>query len=90
MFCGVVYMHRDCNSGSNNLRQMKSIFVVMDPKGKVWSDTVATTIQSCQVNFAKAFHSGWPVAIDYHLAWSIWGVYERIGFKIEEIELPKK
>lgn len=69
---------------------MKQVCFVIDPKGKIWNDTVAANERDCQVRFAKCFLGGWNVAIDQHLAWQIWAPFERIGFKIETLELPAK
>lgn len=69
-------------------KKQLTIYIVTDPKGKLWQDTVATTYDQCRINFAQAFLGAWKVPIDYSLYSPLWSAFERVGFEIKEIETP--
>ncbi len=70
---------------------MKNIYVVINPEGKLLSETVRGTYDLCRNEFVINWTV--PVIQDYmagHVCWELWGYYEKAGFIIEEIELPTK
>lgn len=67
-----------------------TIYIVTDPKGKLWQDTVATTYDQCRINFVKCICGFWNIAVDYSLYSAFWSAFERVGFEIKEIETPFK
>lgn len=69
---------------------MDKIYVIVNPDGKIIEDTVRNTHDSCRNDLVR----DWTVPIirdyiDNHVCWQLWSCFEKAGFSIQEIKLPK-
>lgn len=69
---------------------MKKIYIVLNPEGKVFRDTISVTNHECKMSFASSWFSGWNIHPDNYQSSVIWEMFQKRGFKILEIELPAK
>lgn len=67
----------------------KSVFYVLNPEGKAFEDSVSYRADICRMEFVKAWFSGWTIIPTGYEADVIFKMFERRGFKIMEVKLPK-
>lgn len=69
-----------------NKEGIKSIYVVVSPDGKVWSDSARISHDECRNQFVKEWMAPIKQHIDSHTCWQVWQCFERAKYKIEEIK----
>jgi hypothetical protein len=67
----------------------KSVFYVLNPEKKAFEDSVSYNREICQLEFVKSWFSGWGIQPTGYEANTIFKMFERNGFKIMEVKLPK-
>jgi hypothetical protein len=73
-----------------NMELPKSVFYVLNPEGKAFEDSVSYNREICQLEFVKSWFSGWGIHPTGYEANTIFKMFERKGFKIMEVKLPKE
>lgn len=62
----------------------------MNPEGKVFSDSVRHEKHICKIDFVKSWLCTWPGMVPNMIeSDTIFRIFERGGFKIIEIEIPR-
>lgn len=69
---------------------MNKIFVVLNPEGKAFAQTVSFSENECLMKFANVWFSGWGIHPDHYEQGVIWRMFKNNGFKLLEIDLPEK
>lgn len=67
----------------------KSIFFVLNPEGRAFDDSVAYRRDLCEITFVKSWFSGWGIHPNNYESSVVFKMFERVGFKIIEIPIPK-
>jgi hypothetical protein len=69
----------------------KKVYFIMNPDGKVFQDSVREQKHLCKIDFVASWFCTWPgMKPNMIEADNIFNIFERGGFKIIEIELPKQ
>jgi len=69
------------------MKEIESIWIIIDPKGKAWQDTARLSARDCKLAFARGWLS--PVAeyVDGYLADTMWYAFSKAGYKIQELHI---
>ena len=67
----------------------KSVFFVLNPEGKAFNDSVSYERHICEIEFVRSWFSGWNISVGMYEAGVVFKMFEKAGFKIGEIPLPK-
>jgi hypothetical protein len=62
-----------------------NVFIVLDPNGKPWSDTVATTEDGAKTLFVRGWLTGWRLGITD--IWHIWNAAKATGYQIRRLPI---
>lgn len=68
----------------------KKIYFVMNPEGKVFQDSVREQKHLCKIDFVNSWFGSWDIKCTMTEADTVFGMFERKGFKIIDIELQSK
>lgn len=66
----------------------KSVFFVLNPEGKAFSDSVNYEKHLCKIEFVRSWFSSWNIHPDLYEADVVFRMFEKRGFTIVEIPLP--
>lgn len=72
------------------MKDKKSIFFIEEPNGKVWDSTVSFTERETTTKFVNGWHPRETVEISLIACRYVWSCYQKAGWKIKEVELPKE
>lgn len=68
----------------------KKVYFVMNPDGQVFQDSVREQKHLCKIDFVQSWFGSWNLKCNLIEADTVFNMFERVGFKIIEIELPKQ
>jgi hypothetical protein len=66
----------------------KKVYFVLNPEGKVFQDSVREQKHLCKIDFVKSWFNSWGIHPNLGEADTVFGMFERVGFKIIDITLP--
>lgn len=66
----------------------KSIFLVLNPEGKAFHDSVSYNQRACEQEFCKSWFAGWGIVPTGYESDVMFRMFERAGFKMIEVPLP--
>lgn len=61
------------------------VFMILDPNGKPWADTVATTEDGAKALFVKSWLTGWRLGITD--IWCIWNAARATGYQVRRLPI---
>lgn len=67
----------------------KNVYFVMNPEGKAFSDSVNYEKHLCKMQFVSSWFGSWNIHPTLTEADTVFTMFERKGFKIIEVPLPK-
>lgn len=67
---------------------IKRIFLVMNPEGKIFQDSVHYEKHLCKMQFVNSWFGSWDIHANLIEADTVFAMFERKGFKIIEVEIP--
>ena len=67
----------------------KKVYFVMNPEGKIFQDSVREHKHICKMAFVDSWFGSWGISSTLTEADTVFGMMEKKGFKIIEIELPQ-
>lgn len=66
----------------------KKVYFVLNPEGKAFNDSVNYEKHLCKMQFVASWFGSWDIHPNIIEADTVFGMFERKGFKIVEVELP--
>lgn len=67
----------------------KSVYYVLNPEGKAFEDSVSYSRDICMVEFVATWFGSWGIKPTLYEAQTVFKMFERVGFKLIEVKLPK-
>ncbi len=68
-------------------KELKSVWIIIDPKGEAWQDTARLSERDCKLAFIRGWVS--PVAqyVDNYAADVMYEPFRKAGYKLMELEI---
>lgn len=66
----------------------KKVYFVMNPEGNVFQDSVREQKHLCKIDFVASWFNSWGIRPTMTEADTVFGMFERVGFKIIDIDVP--
>lgn len=68
---------------------MKEIYVITNPNGEIFDDSVSHSEQSCKDCFTKKWvrFGGWDINLGYYQVSTMWDALKEAGFRCQKIKL---